>query len=87
LAKPEYRPNFVGFDLRALFETHVAPQEGPDGWWISGDRVARVEDGRLELDSRGPHGIDAVRAACAAVWSAEDAGVKVDPNSIPNFTD
>jgi len=87
LAKPEYRPSFVGADLRTLFETHIAPHEGPDGWWISGDRSARVvAPGQLELDSRGPHGIDIVRAACAAVWAAEDAGVPVDPNSIPEFT-
>lgn len=86
LAKPEYRPTFVGADLRTLFETHVAPHEGPDGWWISGDRSARVEGNRLELDSRGPHGIEIVRAACAAVWAAEDAGVPVDPNSVPEFT-
>jgi len=86
LAKPEYRPSFVGADLRTLFETHVAPHEGPDDWWLSGDRAARVVGNRLELDSRGPHGIDAVRAACAAVWSAAEAGVAVDPASVPEFT-
>jgi glycerol-1-phosphatase len=87
LAKPEYRPNFVGADLRTLFETHATPQEGPDGWWISGDRSARVgDDGKLELDSQGAVGVDAVRAACAAVWSAADAGVKVDTGSVPDFT-
>jgi len=86
LAKPEYRPNYVGADLRTLFETHVAPQEGPDGWWISGERAARINgDRKLELDSQGAVGIDAVRAACAAVWSAKDAGFQVDPDSVPDF--
>jgi ribonucleotide monophosphatase NagD (HAD superfamily) len=85
LAEPAYRPNFIGADLRTLFESHLAPHEGPDGWWISGDRSARVEGHKLELDSRGAVGIDAVRAACAAVWSAVDAGHHVDPSSIPEF--
>jgi len=85
LAAPQYRPNFVGADLRTLFEVHTAPHEGPDGCWISGDRAARVEGNQLELDDRGAIGIDAVRAACAAVWVAHDAGVQVDPSSVPEF--
>jgi HAD superfamily hydrolase (TIGR01450 family) len=87
LAKPEYRPSFIGADLRTLFETHVAPQEGPDGWWVSGQRSARVSDnGELELDAQGAVGIDVVRAACAAAWAAADAGVEVNPASVPEFT-
>ncbi|MCL1799903.1 MAG: HAD-IIA family hydrolase [Promicromonosporaceae bacterium] len=85
LAKPTYRPDFIGADLRALFETHLAPEEGPDNWWVSGGRAARVEGNQLELDSRGPVGVDILRAACAAVWSAVDAGVEVASSSIPEF--
>ena len=87
LAQPEYRPNYIGADLRTLFETHVAPQEGPSGWWVSAGRAARVtDDGKLELDSQGPNGIDAVRAACAAVWAAADAGIQTDSTTVPEFT-
>jgi len=87
LAEPTYRPSFVGADLRTLFEVHHAPTEGPDGWWVAGGRSARVhDDGTLELDSQGPTGIDAVRAACAAVWAAADAGIKIKEQSIPEFT-
>jgi len=86
LAPPSCRPDYVGADLRTIFETHHAPQEGPDNWWLSGDRGARVVNNRLELDGQGATGIDAIRAACAAVWNATDHGIKVDNASIPEFS-
>jgi len=85
LAPPEYRPDYIGSDLRTIFDTHTAPKESPDNWWLSGSRGARVVGDKLELDGEGPSGIDAVRAACAAVWNATDSGIKVDPTSIPEF--
>jgi len=86
LAPPSCRPDYVGADLRTIFEVHHAPHEGPDNWWLSGDRGARVVNNRLELDGQGATGIDAVRAACAAVWNATDHGIEVNPDSIPEFS-
>ncbi len=86
LAEPGLRPHFIGADLRSLLEPHPAPVRGEDGWWECGGRAARVVDGRLELDSQGPSGIDVVRAACAAAWEAADAGTPVDPESVPELT-
>ncbi|MDO8144725.1 HAD-IIA family hydrolase [Isoptericola sp. 178] len=85
LAEPGLRPHFVGADLRSLLVPHEAPsREG--GWWRCGDRAARVVDGRLELDDQGPAGIDVVRAACTAAWSAADDGEQVAANSVPELT-
>ena len=86
LAEPGLRPHFIGADLRSLLEPHPAPAQGAEGWWECGGRAARVTDGRLEFDGRGPSGIDVVRAACAAAWAAADAGTPVQPDSVPELT-
>ena len=86
MAPPSCRPDYIGADLRCIFDNHFAPHEGPDGWWISGNSGARVEGDRLEIGGANSNGIDAVRASCAAVWNAVDNGIDVDPDSIPEFT-
>ncbi|AEG44119.1 HAD-IIA family hydrolase [Isoptericola variabilis] len=86
LAEPGLRPDFVGADLRALHEVHPVPVEGPDGWWECRGRAARVVDGTLELDREGQHGIDVVRAACAAAWAAVDEGTALDPDRVPELS-
>lgn len=83
LAAPGERPHFLGADLRALLEPHDAPRQDGAGW-RAGDAVAHVRDGRLEL-SGDLEGVDAVRAACAAVWSAVDEGRTVDPVTVPDL--
>lgn len=88
LATPEERPSFVGADLRALLVPHPAPERGPDGWWVCGGAASRVDSGAVELDPApldGGVSVDSVRAACAAVWSAVDDGVRVDPNRVPGL--
>ncbi|WP_277210733.1 HAD-IIA family hydrolase [Isoptericola croceus] len=86
LAEPELRPHYIGADLRALLEPHPAPSAVADGWWTCAGRSARVVDGVLELDGQGPSGIDVVRAACAAAWSAVDAGGVLDREGVPELT-
>ncbi|PRZ02583.1 HAD superfamily hydrolase (TIGR01450 family) [Isoptericola sp. CG 20/1183] len=86
LAEPGLRPDYLGADLRALLEPHPAPSEADDGWWRCGERSARVVDGALELDGQGPSGIDVVRAACAAAWSAVDGGAALEPDGVPELT-
>ncbi|MCK0115938.1 HAD-IIA family hydrolase [Isoptericola sp. S6320L] len=86
LAEPGMRPDYLGADLRALLEPHPAPSEADDGWWRCGERSARVVDGALELDGQGQSGIDVVRAACAAAWSAVDGGAALEPDGVPELT-
>ena len=84
LAAAAERPSFLGADLRALHAAHPEPRPAPDGWWTCNAAAARVVGGRLELAGR-ENGVDVVRAACAAVWSATDAGTPVDPEYVPDF--
>jgi hypothetical protein len=81
LAVPGERPSFLGADLRVLLEPHPAPAL-TDGWYVCGGASAQVSDGGLRLDGSG---IDLVRAACAAAWSAVDAGETVDPATVPEL--
>lgn len=82
LARPIERPHLLGADLRVLHEPHPEPTPGAEGWWTCRDAAARVREGVLELDGAG---IDLVRAACAATWAAQDDGVSVDPQSVPEL--
>ena len=85
LAPPPQRPDFLGADLRSLHEAHPAPERGPDGWWTCGGAAARVADGSLDLRTDGAAPIDVARAACAAAWSAADAGEPLDPATVPDL--
>nr|WP_216853857.1 HAD-IIA family hydrolase [Phytoactinopolyspora halotolerans] len=82
-APPEHRPTYLGGDLRALHEPPdrlaVAAGSTRSGSW-----EAAVEDAALKLRRRsddaehggadhedaGRDGVDALRAACGAVWAA-----------------
>lgn len=83
-ARRGLRPTYVAADLRALLTELPRPAKSEDGGsWTCGGWTARVEDGRLALESDGDGGggdgggdgdpYDALRAACAAVWEAADA--------------
>jgi len=89
LARPGERPHLIGADLRALHETHPAPEQSAEGWWVCRDASARVVDGRLEVGRGGADSdaarLDEVRAACAAAWAAVDAGVELDASSVPEL--
>src|SRR5690606_25888826 len=88
LATVHERPDYLGADLRSLLDPHPAPvQDG--AWWGCGAARARVVDGAVQLEQRsgGGDGLDGLRATCAAVWSAVDRGVAVDPASVPPFDD
>jgi glycerol-1-phosphatase len=82
LAPSWSRPTYLAEDLRSLHEPHPAPQE-TDAGWVCGPASARIVGGRLELS--GTSGIDMLRAACAAVWTAVDQGGAVDPATVPDL--
>lgn len=63
----------------------ATPVAAEDGWWRSGARAAKVEDGRLRLDDGPAVDVDLVRAACAAAWAAVDAGEALDAASVPDL--
>jgi len=82
LAPPEHRPSYIGANLGTLAETHPAPVQDGD-WWHVGESRAHVVERRLLVD--GGSAIDKVRAACCAAWSAADAGVKLDVETLPHL--
>src|SRR5690625_7791736 len=80
-ARAEERPSHLGIDLRALAQTHPAPERGEDGRWTCRDAVAQVQaetvllhrpDGQLDLHAGAEITLDELRAACAACWAASD---------------
>ncbi len=76
-ARPDHRPTFVASDLSGLLEPHPRPQPAEDGAWHCGGWAAQVgPDGELVLRGAGEPD-DALRAACAAAWSATDRGAAV----------
>lgn len=89
LAPPGERPHYIGADLRSVLEPHPLPVPAGDGWWECRGASARVIDGRLELRPTVATGadrvLDLVRSACAASWSAVDAGARLDPASVPEL--
>ncbi|QJW36974.1 HAD-IIA family hydrolase [Cellulosimicrobium protaetiae] len=85
LAEPHLRPHYVAVDLRGLLEPHPEPVRAEDGWWACGESAARVDDGSLRLDVRGTATVDTVRAAAAAAWASADAGLPVDPSTVPEL--
>jgi HAD superfamily hydrolase (TIGR01450 family) len=71
LAPAHQRPTYLGRDLSALLAPHPAVATA-DGGFRCGGWLARWQDGprRLVLDGTGDP-MDALRASCAAAWSAK----------------
>lgn len=68
LAPPHQRPTYLAEDLSGLVEPH--PAVGAEaGGFRCGGWTARWDGDRLELSGQGTR-IDALRALCAAAWSA-----------------
>ncbi|MDI9885574.1 HAD-IIA family hydrolase [Streptomyces sp. HNM0645] len=71
-AGPQERPTHVAADLRGLLTPHPAVTPGPGHAFHCGGWLARTADGRLLLEGEGPDPVDALRALCAAAWTAGD---------------
>lgn len=93
VAPAHLRPTFLSTDLRGLHEAHRAPAAAEDGMsWRCGGWVAAYSGGHLRIDNRHERSsgegadtatLDGIRAACAAVWAAADAGLaSPDPAQI-----
>ncbi|MBT1165768.1 HAD-IIA family hydrolase [Bifidobacterium simiarum] len=90
VAEPILRPTFIARDLRGLNEPHPQPVRQEDGSWRCADAVARLTDGTLNVEEAGDAeaalgSLDALRAACCAVWEAMDNGTDADDLVIPEF--
>ncbi|MEU3356446.1 HAD hydrolase-like protein [Streptomyces sp. NPDC037389] len=72
-ARPEHRPTFVAEDLRGLLEPQPPVSGSAGEGFRCGGWTASVEDGELVLDGGGER-VDALRALCAAAWSAAGEG-------------
>lgn len=71
-APPEHRPTFVAEDLRGLLEPQPSVEAAGDGFRCGG-WTASADGEALVLDGDGDR-IDALRALCAAAWSAAGEG-------------
>jgi glycerol-1-phosphatase len=86
----DIRPTFVAADLSGILERQPQPVPTGRGWacgrWVS---EVDVERGELWAGARTERaaprdvadGLDLLRAACAAGWSAADAGQRVRPDA------
>ena len=73
LAPPHQRPSYLARDLSGLLTPHPPVTEADGGFHCGGWRARWHGDGRLALDGDGDP-MDALRALCAAAWSADRPG-------------
>ena len=73
LAPPDQRPSYLSRDLSGLLTPHPPVTEADGGFHCGGWRARWHGDGRLALDGDGDP-MDALRALCAAAWSADRPG-------------
>ncbi|MEN3359774.1 MAG: glycerol-phosphatase [Mycobacteriales bacterium] len=66
------RPTYLSAGLDGLLTAHPSPAPAGDGWSCGGWTASR--GGGLVLAGEGADDIDALRALCAAAWSAGPAG-------------
>lgn len=91
-AAPILRPTYIAKDLRGLNEPHRAPERQSDGSWVCGNAKVRVTGDDLTVEALSDatkalilEDLDALRAACCAVWEAMDSGVDPATLNIPQF--
>jgi hypothetical protein len=83
-APADSRPTYVSYDLTGLDQRHPAPTpiaaDGARGGWACGSSRATVaDDGAITLALPGSstrEALDALRALCAATWTAADDGIE-----------
>jgi len=73
LAPAHQRPSYLAQDLSGLLAPHPPVTRAGPGWACGGWRARWLPPGRLTLDGGGDP-MDALRALCAAAWSADSLG-------------
>jgi HAD superfamily hydrolase (TIGR01450 family) len=78
-ASPEHRPDYVSAGLDGLLVPHPAPVAADGGWTCGGWAAGSAGPGALVLTGAGDD-LDALRALCAAAWSADGPASSVRPS-------
>jgi glycerol-1-phosphatase len=73
LAPPHQRPSYLARDLSGLLTPHPRVTGAGGGFRCGGWHAGWQAPGRLALDGDGDP-MDALRAICAAAWSADGTG-------------
>lgn len=93
LAPAHLRPTYIAADLRGLLAAQPSVTRLTDGSWTCGEASACIVpqsggvqggDFALSIGDRGADGMDALRAACAAMWAFADAGCDAGRVSLPD---
>lgn len=86
----QHRPSYIAADLRGLSHHHRAPALQADGWACGAFVAARTADcvevrsagsGQRGSDGAASDGLDALRAACAAAWTAPGQRAFTEPGT------
>jgi HAD superfamily hydrolase (TIGR01450 family) len=69
-SKPEGRPRFILGDLSQLLSTYVAPKQTKRGFSCASAEVELLGN-RVLVTHGDPKSLDALKAACATIWSSD----------------
>lgn len=83
LAPAHLRPTYIAADLRGLLDAHPEPTMSGEGVWACAEAWARLDHDTLSVSD--PASVDALRAACAAVWHHADLGGDPSTLTLPDF--
>lgn len=85
LAPAHLRPTYIVKDLRGLMDVMPAAHQLANGSWTCGDAVASLDEASGTLNVNDAASIDALRAACALMWSYADRGGDTATIIVPDF--
>lgn len=85
LAPAHLRPTYIVKDLRGLMDVMPAAQQLADGSWTCSDAVASLDETSETLSVNDTTSMNALRAACALMWSYADQGGDTATITVPDF--
>lgn len=84
-AAAHLRPSFIVKDLRGLLDVMPVARQCADGSWTCEKAVASLDESTKTLTVTDPSDINALRAACALMWSFADRGGDPATIDMPDF--
>ncbi|RSX53225.1 haloacid dehalogenase [Bifidobacterium goeldii] len=85
LAPAHLRPTYIVKDLRGLLEAQPAVSQNADGVWQCGDATAELDTVASTLTVSDTSSMNALRAACNAMWDYADHGGNPTAITLPDF--
>ncbi|MCH9275851.1 HAD-IIA family hydrolase [Bifidobacterium amazonense] len=85
LAPAHLRPTYIVKDLRGLLEVQPAVTRNGDGVWTCGNAKATLDKTAGTLTVSDATSLDALRAACDAMWDFADNGGDPEAIALPEF--